>query len=45
MLGDPPKLSPSDLQKYRGYADWLHAMQSKYDMLTHRPGFMPSDLM
>ena len=42
MLGDPRKLSPGDLKKYRGYADWLHAMQAQYDFMGYRqdlPGF------
>ncbi|MEI8287957.1 MAG: glycoside hydrolase family 36 protein [Verrucomicrobiota bacterium] len=36
MLGDPRKLSPEQLKKYRGYADWLHAMQTKYDIMSCR---------
>jgi len=42
MLGDPRKLTPGDLGKYRGYADWLHAMQANYDFMSFRqdlPGF------
>jgi alpha-galactosidase len=42
MLGDPRKLSESDLNKYRGYADWLQQMESKYDIMNFRqdlPGF------
>ncbi len=42
MLGDPRQLSPSDLIKYRGYADWLQNMQAKYDIMSFRqdlPGF------
>lgn len=42
MLGDPRKLSPSDLKKYRAYADWLQSMQSTYDIMSFRqdlPGF------
>lgn len=42
MLGDPRKLSPDDLKKYRAYADWLHSVQTKYDIMSYRqdlPGF------
>lgn len=42
MLGDPRKLSLADLKKYHSYADWLHAMQTKYDVMSFRqdlPGF------
>jgi len=42
MLGDPRKLSQGDLEKYRGYADWLQKMESRYDMMSFRqdlPGF------
>ena len=42
MLGDPRKLSGSDLKKYRGYADWLQQMESKYNIMSFRqdmPGF------
>lgn len=42
MLGDPRKLSPSDLKKYRAFADWLQSMQSTYDIMSFRqdlPGF------
>ena len=42
MLGDPRKLSQDDLNKYRAYADWLHLMQTKYDIMSYRqdlPGF------
>lgn len=42
MLGDPRKLSPDDLKKYRSYADWLQKMESSYDMMSFRqdlPGF------
>lgn len=42
MLGDPRILSESDLKTYRGYADWLQKMQSKYDFMSFRqdlPGF------
>jgi alpha-galactosidase len=42
MLGDPRKLSPNDLKKYRAYADWLQNMQTKYDIMSYRqdlPGF------
>jgi alpha-galactosidase len=36
MLGDPRKLSPGDLKKYRAYADWLQNMQTKYDIMSFR---------
>jgi alpha-galactosidase len=36
MLGDPRKLSPEDLKKYRGYADWLQTMNSRYDIMSYR---------
>ncbi len=36
MLGDPRKLSPADLKKYRTYADWLQLMQSAYDFMSYR---------
>lgn len=42
MLGDPRQLSAPDLKKYRAYADWLQAMQNKYDIMSYRqdlPGF------
>jgi len=42
MLGDPRKLSPADLKKYRSYADWLQKMESMYGMMSFRqdlPGF------
>ena len=36
MLGDPRKLSETDLKKYRGYADWLQKMESKYSIMSFR---------
>jgi alpha-galactosidase len=42
MLGDPRKLSETDLKNYRGYADWLQQMESKYGIMSFRqdlPGF------
>jgi alpha-galactosidase len=42
MLGDPRKLTESDLKTYRGYADWLQLMESKYSIMSYRqdlPGF------
>jgi alpha-galactosidase len=42
MLGDPRKLSESDLKIYRRYADWLQLMESKYGIMSFRqdlPGF------
>jgi len=42
MLGDPRKLSGSDLKKYRGYADWLQEMETRYSIMSYRqdlPGF------
>jgi alpha-galactosidase len=42
MLGDPRKLSETDLKKYRGYADWLQQLEAKYGIMIYRqdlPGF------
>jgi alpha-galactosidase len=42
MLGDPRKLLPSDLKKYRLYADWLQRMEDTYGIMSYRqdlPGF------
>jgi alpha-galactosidase len=42
MLGDPGKLSETDLKKYRGYSDWLSQMEKKYSIMSFRqdlPGF------
>ena len=42
ILGDPRKLSPDDLVKYRGYADWLQLMNKRYQVMGYRqdlPGF------
>jgi alpha-galactosidase len=42
MLGDPRKLSVTDIKKYRGYADWLQQMEGKYGIMSYRqdlPGF------
>ena len=42
MLGDPRKLSETDLKKYRGYADWLQKMEHNYSIMNFRqdlPGF------
>ncbi|RYC70974.1 glycoside hydrolase family 36 protein [Spirosoma sordidisoli] len=42
MLGDPRKLLPADLKKYRAYADWLQAMENRHQIMTYRqdlPGF------
>jgi alpha-galactosidase len=36
MLGDPRKLSESDLRKYRGYSDWLQEMEKKFDIMSFR---------
>lgn len=36
MLGDPRKLTETDLKKYRSYADWLQAMQTKHDFMSYR---------
>ena len=36
MLGDPRKLSETDLKKYRQYADWLQQMESKYNIMSFR---------
>ncbi|TCC88805.1 alpha-galactosidase [Pedobacter frigiditerrae] len=42
MLGDPRKLSAVQLKTYRGYADWLQNMETKYKVMMFRqdlPGF------
>jgi len=42
MLGDPRKLSPADMVKYRGFADWLQLMDKRYQVMSYRqdlPGF------
>jgi alpha-galactosidase len=42
MLGDPRKLSAEDKKIYRGYADWLQLMETKYGIMSYRqdlPGF------
>jgi alpha-galactosidase len=42
ILGDPRKLSDTDLKKYRGYADWLQLMEHNYGIMSYRqdlPGF------
>lgn len=42
MLGDPRILSVDDQMKYRGYADWLQLMETKYGIMSYRqdlPGF------
>lgn len=42
MLGDPRKLSPADLVKCRGFADWMQRMDTRYHMMSYRqdlPGF------
>jgi alpha-galactosidase len=36
MLGDPRKLVPTDLKKYREYADWLQKMNNLYDIMSFR---------
>jgi alpha-galactosidase len=36
ILGDPRKLSDTDLKKYRGYADWLQLMERKYGIMSYR---------
>ncbi len=36
MLGDPRKLSATDLKKYRGYADWLQLMENRYGIMSFR---------
>ncbi|WP_373523325.1 glycoside hydrolase family 36 protein [Aquiflexum sp.] len=36
MLGDPRQLSPEDLKKYRGYADWLQDMEQKHSIMSFR---------
>lgn len=36
MLGDPRKLPVEDLAKYRQFADWLQAMEKRYDIMSYR---------
>ena len=36
MLGDPRKLSDTDLKTYRSYADWLQLMAKKHDIMSYR---------
>lgn len=36
MLGDPRKLSTTNLKKYRAYADWLQQMESKHSIMSYR---------
>ncbi len=36
MLGDPRKLSATDLKKYRSYADWLQLMENKHQIMSFR---------
>ena len=36
MLGDPRKLSKEDLIKYRGFAEWLQLMESRYGIMSYR---------
>ncbi len=36
MLGDPRQLNSDDLQKYRGYADWLQTMEEKHSIMSFR---------
>jgi alpha-galactosidase len=42
LLGDPRKLNPGQLKKFRAYADWLQAMSARHDIMSFRqdlPGF------
>ena len=42
VLGDPRALSPAKRRMIRSWADWMRAMQEKYDYMTYRkdlPGF------
>ncbi|HSN50073.1 MAG TPA: hypothetical protein VLR52_02500, partial [Bacteroidales bacterium] len=42
MLGDPRKLSETDLKIYRMYADWLLKMETKHSIMSFRqdlPGY------
>lgn len=36
MLGDPRKLSETDLKKYRAFADWLQIMENHYHIMSFR---------
>jgi alpha-galactosidase len=42
MLGDPRKLSETDLKKYQEYTGWLQLMENNYSIMSFRqdlPGF------
>jgi alpha-galactosidase len=42
MLGDPTKLTATDLKKYRQYANWQQLMENNYQIMSYRqdlPGF------
>lgn len=42
MLGDPRNLTAAAQLKYKAYADWLHTMKVKHDVMSYRqdlPGF------
>ena len=41
MLGDPRKLSATDLKKYRSYADWLQLMENKHQIMSFRQDLAP----
>ena len=36
MLGDPRKLTPSEFERYRGFATWLQAMENRYGIMSFR---------
>ena len=36
LLGDPRKLSVGELKKFRGLADWLQSMESRYQIMSYR---------
>lgn len=36
MLGNPRKLSTTDLKEYKSYADWLQLMANKHDIMSCR---------
>jgi len=36
MLGDPRKLSETELRKYKDYSDWLKKMESNYSFMSYR---------
>ena len=36
MLGDPRKLTATELKKFKGFADWLQLMDNRYKIMSYR---------